>query len=201
MLAGGELEAAHTALHRLDQLSASVQRNDPLLKQTFEVMAMNGRLALAAQAPHLPHLLDEVTDWLGSRQLSSEHHFGSPLGGHDLLARSLLARSEPAEALPLLERLIGVAQAQERDNDLIQLLLLQALALQRLGREDEAMPALLRALELAEPEGYCRSFVDLGPGMQALLQRRARTRPTPYLAALLAAFPEDAQPQDPPRKE
>ncbi len=41
-LAGGEVEAAHTALHRLDQLSASVQRSDPLLKQTFEVMAMNG---------------------------------------------------------------------------------------------------------------------------------------------------------------
>ena len=91
-----------------------------------------------------------------------------------------------------------MAQAQQQDNDLIQLLLLQALALQRLGREDEAMPALLRALALAEPEGYCRSFVDLGPEMQALLKRRARTRPTPYLAALLAAFPQNAPSQEPP---
>ena len=57
------------------------------------------------------------------------------------------------------------------------------------------MQALRRALDLAEPEGYCRSFVDLGPGMQVLLKQRARTRPTPYLTALLAAFPEDGQPR------
>ena len=130
-LARGELEAAYTALHQLDQLSASIHRNDQLVKQTFEGMAMKGRLALAAQAPHLPHLLDEVADWLRSRQLGSEDHFGSPLGGHELLVRWLLARNEPTEALPLLERLIGAAQAQDRDNDLIQLLLLQALALQQ----------------------------------------------------------------------
>ncbi len=127
-----------------------------------------------------------MADWLGSRRASHEDHFGFPLSGHDILARLLLARDEAEEALLLLERLIGVAQTQERETDLIHLLLLKVKALHSLNRESEATPALRRALELAEPQGHCRSFVDLGPGMQTLLQQRASVRTTPYLAALLA---------------
>ncbi|AZI45073.1 hypothetical protein EHF33_19510 (plasmid) [Deinococcus psychrotolerans] len=199
-LAEGEVEAAYTALHRLDEVSVSVHGSDALLKQTFEVLAMHGRLALLAQTPQLTHLLDEVKDWLESCWRGNDEHFGSPLSGHDILARLRLARNEPTQALPLLERLIEAAQDQERENDLIRFLLLQALALQQLNREGEAMQALIRALKLAEPEGYCRSFIDLGPQMQALLKQRARDRNTPYLAALLAAFPERSSPLTAPEQ-
>jgi len=52
------------------------------------------------------------------------------------------------------------------------------------------MEALDRALNLSKSEGYCRSFVDLGPEMQVLLKLLIRIQPTPYLAAILGAFPE-----------
>lgn len=128
-------------------------------------------------------------DWLRSRQLDVVAPSQS-LGGHHVLARWLLARNEPAEAATLLGGLIAAAQGEDRGDDLTQFLLLQALALHSVSRGEEAMAALDRALNLAEAEGYCRSFVDLGSGMQALLTQRARTRPTPYLTALLGAFPE-----------
>lgn len=199
----GELEAANAALHQLDRLSASTHRNSPLMKQAFEEMAMKGRLALAAHLSQSSltrpddsqvnaqssRLLAEVGDWLSSRKLDVTAPSQS-LGGHHVLARWLLARNEPGEAAVLLEGLIAAAQAEDREDDLIQFLLLQALALQSVSRGEEAMEVLGRALNLAEAEGYCRSFVDLGPGMQVLLTQRARTRPTPYLAALLGAFPE-----------
>ncbi|CAA9369612.1 MAG: hypothetical protein AVDCRST_MAG93-8303, partial [uncultured Chloroflexia bacterium] len=127
--------------------------------------------------------------WLRERKLENEDRFEYPLeGGYSILARLLLAQDKPAEALPLLKRLAGVAQAGDRKGDLIYYLLLQALASQRLGRENPSLQTLLRALELAEPEGYCRSFIDLGPAMQALLKQLANRRITPYLTTLLEAF-------------
>jgi len=200
-LVRGELEAAAAALHQLDRLSTSIHRNSPLVKQTFEGMAMKSRLALAAHLLHRSNdsqakvhsgrLLAEVGDWLKSRKLDVTVPSQS-LGGHDVLARWLLAHNEPAEAVTLLKSLIEAAQEENRGDDVIQFLLLQALAWQSMSMEDEAMEALGRALNLSESEGYCRSFVDLGPGMQALLTQRAKTWPTPYLATLLGAFPESS---------
>ncbi|GGR27584.1 LuxR C-terminal-related transcriptional regulator [Deinococcus ruber] len=199
----GELEAATAALHQLDRLSASIRHHDSLAKQLFEGRTMASRLALvahlsqspqtppdASQAPALPsRLLAEVGDWLRSRQLDVVG-LAQSLGGHHILARWLLARDEPAEAATLLGTLITAAQAEDRGDDLIQFLLLLALAFRRLGRQEEAMEALGRALDLGKAEGYCRSFLDLGPEMHILLTQRAETQPTPYLTALLSAFPE-----------
>ncbi len=47
-----------------------------------------------------------------------------------------------------------------------------------------------RALELGEPEGYVRTFLDLGSPMQDLLGIAARRGSDPnYINKLLAAFP------------
>jgi LuxR family maltose regulon positive regulatory protein len=191
-LARGEIGAAHTSLHRLDQLCAETHQDDQLSKQTFEMMAMNGRLALAAKTPSSEHLLAEVVAWLGEHKLENEDRFEYPFeGGHSILARLLVSQDKPAKALPLLERLAGAAQAEDRKGDLIDYLLLQALVMQSLGQENGAWQTLLCALNLSEPEGYCRSFVNLGPAMQALLKQLAKRRTTPYLTTLLEAFSEN----------
>lgn len=53
---------------------------------------------------------------------------------------------------------------------------------------DEALVFLAEALTLAEPEGYVRTFVDLGEPMAALLQEAtARGMATEYVRKLLAA--------------
>jgi LuxR family maltose regulon positive regulatory protein len=66
---------------------------------------------------------------------------------------------------------------------------------------DCALDTLSRALDLAEPEGYVRTFVDYGPPVQRLLERAvARGIEPDYAAKLLAAFgAEEHQGASPPQ--
>ena len=67
--------------------------------------------------------------------------------------------------------------------------MLQALASHAEGKTTQAMQALERALTLAEPRGFLRTFVDEGPPMERLLQAAADRGMLPhYTATLLAAF-------------
>ena len=73
---------------------------------------------------------------------------------------------------------------------MIEILNLQALALQAGGREAEARAALERGLTLAEPLGFARTFVDEGTAMARLLYAAASRGVAPgYARRLLAAFP------------
>jgi LuxR family maltose regulon positive regulatory protein len=76
---------------------------------------------------------------------------------------------------------------------MIRILALQALAFQAQGGRGRAMSALGRALSLAEPEGYVRTFVDEGEPMARLLRHALAQGVTPgYVASLLAALGEAA---------
>jgi LuxR family maltose regulon positive regulatory protein len=76
----------------------------------------------------------------------------------------------------------------------IEILVLQALALQAGGKNDSALSSLERALILAEPEGYVRTFVDEGEPMASLLRQAAsRDLATEYIGRLLLGeFEPDA---------
>jgi ATP/maltotriose-dependent transcriptional regulator MalT len=117
---------------------------------------------------------------------------------HTTLARVRLAEGQPEEAIQLLARLLAVAEEGGWMGDVIEILAIQALALQAQGASMQALTTLGRALALAEPEGYVRLFVDEGAPMVALLGKlleAQRTRPpaslqhvsSAYLLQLLAA--------------
>jgi LuxR family maltose regulon positive regulatory protein len=118
---------------------------------------------------------------------------------HTTLARVLIAQDRLDEALQLLERLLVAGETGGRVGTLIEILALQALALQAAGDTAGGVNALARALSLAELEGYVRLFVDEGAPMAALLRRvleaqnvgrHATTWPNisrEYLGKLLAA--------------
>ncbi|HEX2924447.1 MAG TPA: LuxR C-terminal-related transcriptional regulator, partial [Chloroflexota bacterium] len=74
------------------------------------------------------------------------------------------------EAIELLSRLEESARGGGRKGRLISIHLLQALAFHFGGEVDRAIPCLLAALRLAEPERYLRSFIDLGSPMEQLLK-------------------------------
>jgi len=58
---------------------------------------------------------------------------------------------------------------------------------------ENALDCLRSAFSLAEPQGYIRTFVDLGQPMQRLLGQAVRENIFPeYVARLLSAFPADA---------
>ncbi len=118
---------------------------------------------------------------------------------HAMLARVLIAQDENDAALDLLERLLGVAEATRSMGSAIETLAVLALAAGAQGDDAQAMAALERALSLAEPEGYVRTFVDEGEPMAALLSKVLRARrkervarsqnaASEYVGKLLAAF-------------
>jgi LuxR family maltose regulon positive regulatory protein len=113
---------------------------------------------------------------------------------HITLARMLLAqRAEPDvnEAARLLERLLLAAEEGQRTGRVIEILVLQALAHQRLGDIPAALACLERAVTLAEPEGYVRVFVDEGPPVASLLKALAKQGiARNYVRRLLAAVAE-----------
>ena len=116
---------------------------------------------------------------------------------HITLARMLLARSrgEPVHQLTrLLERLLLAAEEGGRTGRVIEILVLQALALQAPGHIPAALTCLERALTLAEPEGYVRVFVDEGPPIGSLLRAAEKQGTTRnYVRRLLAAVSQTRQ--------
>ncbi len=123
-------------------------------------------------------------------ELSYLHEFE-----HITLARLLLARAKAdrtgtpvRDALALLERLSQAAAAGARAGRMIEILVLEALALQAQGNTTAALGPLGRALAEAEPEGYVRLFIEEGLPMASLLKEAVRRGIAPsYVDELLAA--------------
>jgi LuxR family maltose regulon positive regulatory protein len=114
---------------------------------------------------------------------------------HISLARVLVAlgREQPEsshtdDALILLARLLEAAETAGWMGKAVEILVLQALAFQVKAEREQALAALEKALSLAEPEGYVRTFVDEGAPMAALLRRAVPRGIAPnYVSKLLAA--------------
>ncbi len=90
---------------------------------------------------------------------------------YPVAARLWLAEGRPAEALALLESALPIVEKMNRIGLVIEYEILAALAAHALDRNENAMPALERALTLAQPEEYVRIFVDEGEGVRLLLAR------------------------------
>jgi LuxR family transcriptional regulator, maltose regulon positive regulatory protein len=188
--AEGNLTAALALLDEAERLY--VPGPDPDLRP---VGALKARVWLAQGN------LAEALAWVRERRLTAaddldyRHEFE-----HLTLARVLTAQcgreGDPRlcrEAVALLDRLLSAAEAGERTGSVIAVLVLQTLAHQARGDIAGAHAALERALTLAEPEGYVRTFVDEGEAMRALLGHAAANGPgSAYTRRLLSAFGEPA---------
>jgi LuxR family maltose regulon positive regulatory protein len=134
------------------------------------------------------HWADAYRD-AGHRQLTPHERWEACL----LQARIELVRGQIERALDLLEQAAQEARERADNHALIGSLALQAVALKQQGRLDQALTALERALLLAEPEGFVRTFLDEGEPMAALLRILAsRGIALDYVSQLLAAFGEAA---------
>ncbi|MFI5066898.1 MAG: LuxR C-terminal-related transcriptional regulator [Streptosporangiales bacterium] len=143
--------------------------------------------------------LGEALGWVREQGLSADDDLSYLREfEHITLARMLLARyqDERAEdsihqATRLLDRLLAAAEEGGRTGRVIEILVLRALAHQRLGDIPAALACLERALTLAEPEGYVRVFIDEGPPMTSLLRAAAEQGTARnYVRRLLAAVGE-----------
>lgn len=133
--------------------------------------------------------LDQAARWMEQIQASA----GAAVDANPLYrflhltrARLLLAQGRLAEAAALLDSAYQAAQANGWGYGLVAALALRALAAQTV---EEAAPFIDEALRLAEPEGYLRTFLDLGSGLVPLLRDAARRGAhAAYAGKLLAAF-------------
>jgi LuxR family maltose regulon positive regulatory protein len=117
-----------------------------------------------------------------------------------MLARVRLAQGRNDEVAAILAPLSRDAEAGGRRATLLESLALQARALDAQGDREAAVAILIKALALAEPEGFVRIFVDEGQPMRSLLlaaqggagQAGAGLPSKAYISGLLAALPAPA---------
>jgi LuxR family transcriptional regulator, maltose regulon positive regulatory protein len=110
-----------------------------------------------------------------------------------LLARVLLGRGNPGGAVAVLEPYRQAVHARALPGALLEVTVLLALAGAAAGEMAEAMRYMRRALAVAAPNGYVRTFVDEGAPMARLLGEAVSRGIMPEYAARLrdALCPEE----------
>ncbi|MCB0105003.1 MAG: tetratricopeptide repeat protein, partial [Caldilineaceae bacterium] len=187
----GDLDGALHLLDEADDLFVYVHIADfrPVAARKVRVWVAQGQLT-------------EALAWVRERGLSVDDELSYLREfEHMTLVRVLIAHYKHEQhqesihdAMRLLARLLAAAEAGERFGSVIEILLLQALANAARGDMAAALVSLERALTLAEPEGYVRTFVDEGPAMARLLAAAVRHEDMPaYARKLIAAFDGEAQ--------
>ncbi len=183
-------------------LQAAIKSNQMNSSQRYhtELTACQVQLWLAQND------LDTASRWAQESNLSAEVEF-NPQNEfeHISLARVLIAQGRAesdgktlAKALELTNRLTLSAESAGRMGHLIELLILQALALDAQGNLDQALSCLERALVLAEPQGFVRIFLDNGNPIIHLLKEAARRNiAADYAIKLLNLIDTDNQPDVP----
>ncbi len=164
------------------------------IRELMVAFAFCGRLAL------LQNEVEEASQWL---EMAGEQEVRGPMLFLEdppvTEVRLLLAKGDEvsiAEGQALLTQLLQLVEAIHNTRKTIQVLALQAWAYDLQGRETEALDVLERALALARPAGFIRTFADLSPLAKLLyaLRRDRKARHAvdknldAYLQGILAAM-------------
>jgi LuxR family maltose regulon positive regulatory protein len=192
--AQGDLSGANDAVQEATRLAEGTRAHPAAVARVTA-----GRLRLAV----IQGDLAAVERWVRDCDLDLEGDV-NPFreAEYTTLARALLALGQADAASRLLARLLKAVEKDGRLGRGIEILVLQALAHHAQGDRDQALTTLTRAVALAEPEEYLRTFLDEGEPLQCLLsdlrsrlqgQVRAADDPDPqrllaYIDELLAAF-------------
>jgi LuxR family maltose regulon positive regulatory protein len=179
-----QAEGAGDEAQELLTEAETVARHSNAVRGIAWVHAMQARLSLARGN------MSAATSWLETSPLHPEteplHLF---TGEYTTLIRLLIAQHEHDEALVLLDGLFQIASAEHWMGLLIELLILQSLALYERGSHRASVLTLRKAVALAAPEGYVRTFLDEGDAVGQLLARASSdSAMPPYLDTLLTAF-------------
>jgi ATP/maltotriose-dependent transcriptional regulator MalT len=183
------------ALNKSEESQTAIQHAEQQALQTknigciLDAQANKALLALRAGDT------ESAQSWSSARGLTQGNiaELDPPLQEIERLTytRLLMKRGRYTQALPIIIDLSEVQEQMGRNRALIESLVLQALCLRSLGRIDEAIRILARALLLAEPEGFLRVFIQEGPPMAALLRTVGAQGHSPeYIKHILVVFGE-----------
>jgi LuxR family transcriptional regulator, maltose regulon positive regulatory protein len=171
----------------LDQAELIAQQASHALRQ----MVLRRRFVVALARHDLPlaeHLAERVSPPSGP--IPYYHSF--------MLARLALAQGQPRRALADLRLTWESLEQTNLVTGRIQALCLEALARRAMGQREHALQPLERALALAAPGRFVRSFIEHGAPMEELLRRAAPISATPdYVQRLLAVSRAQHTPEPP----
>ncbi len=114
---------------------------------------------------------DRIEEWLGECEL---HPGGAILylneGIYMSLAKILMWKGQPEDALKILSELYAFAESRDRRGKIFYIMALQALAYKQINDSNRALETLEGSLRLVKSEGIIRPFVDEGEPMEELLR-------------------------------
>jgi len=184
-IANGNLPAAGEALEKAQQKALVGEFSVPAIPR---VAAARVQLAIASNDLETASLwaerLVDGFDWHAFYRFTNTTQ-----------ALYLLAKNQPKEALDHLEGCLMYASQEGWIYGMIAIRSVQALAAAQLDAAPSAALEYLKdAMKWAKPEGYLRTFVDLGKGMEMLLQDAIRHQIMPeYAEKILLAMRDNSQ--------
>jgi LuxR family maltose regulon positive regulatory protein len=190
------LAMTYQAMGREDQAREVSAGAIAFLLETGNTYQLPFALALEAELALMQEQLSAASQWAEKLDpvppLVPMFAFLAP---HLTLVKVWLAQNTPAsqaKATDLLTQLQDYLAGNHNTRFLIETLALQALLDQAAGNQAAAHDSLERALQLAQPGGFIRLFVDLGPQMAALLAQPSLDRDLHgYIDQIRSAFPSN----------
>jgi LuxR family maltose regulon positive regulatory protein len=183
-LAAGDLEQARAFLDRLDALP-NIPQDTPFGAQ---LAAARGGLYLAQGS------VDAAARLVAARDLQLDEIAVARLPEYVLLVRVMVAQNRYDDALKLAEDVAAVAKTSRYATMTIEGTILQALAHHHKAKDVEALACLVRALDMAEPQGYIHPFLSIGEPVDKLLRQAiAHSIHSQHAHRVLAAFAAQAR--------
>ncbi len=179
----GDLERALVAL---DKAQTNYTVNPvPILRTTN---------ALKARIHIKQNRLNKAHDWVQKQRLSiSDDVTYLSEFDHLTLARLHIQEGDFSGVSDMLGRMLIAAKAQNRKGSLLEILTTMSLINDAQGNTTQALNVIEQALTLAEPESYCRLFIECGEPMRKMLETLSINQKHPlkrYVNNLLTAFSE-----------
>ncbi len=171
--------------HYIDQ-AIQVSKSISILSHSFVIAFRYHYLLVRGE-------LEEVEIWSRDSALSidDEIRFDQRID-YQNFARLLAAKGNYEHALQIIKKLVILAENAGAKFYTIKLYVLLAKILQQMNQPEDAIQALEKALAIASPEGYVRSFLDEGELIAQLVYQAAQEGIYPeYCQRLLDEFSKE----------
>ena len=197
----GSLSLARTFLARgnVKQASETVRRIE-ILAQTSDILWIKSQIAAFRVRWWLSQgKLEAASRWAQETDLPSRGNPGYRQADEYLaFARVLIAEGEPEKASDFLKWLRAMMEQAGLGKYVLETRLLEALNWKARGDIVQAILVLGQVLEMAEPEGYSRLFLDEGESLgELLLEIPFQGVPAEYLGRLRTSFRKEYQSRPP----